>query len=162
MDDEILNSDTCMETVIKFYSNLVYKLAFARSGNKFDADEIYQEVFIRYIKKQPLFSSEDHRKAWFIKVTINYSKKYWNLAWFRKTQRLEESMQFTSEEDNNLYSELLKLSPKYREIIHLFYYEGYTTEEISQLLGRKNSTIRVQLMRARSMLKEFLKEEDNV
>ncbi len=157
-----LRTDDCVGDVIKFYSNMVYRLAFARTGTRHDADEIFQEVFFRYIKKQPIFENEDHRKAWFIKVTVNCSKKLWGSAWKRKIIPLEEPLQFETKEDIDLYNELQQLPAKYREVIHLFYYEDMTTEEIAKVLERKNTTVRTQLTRARVLLKNILKEDYDV
>ena len=64
------------ETVIREYSDMVYRIAFARTGNKADADDIYQEVFLRYIRRKPEFRSEEHAKAWFIKVSVNCARKF--------------------------------------------------------------------------------------
>lgn len=150
------------ERVIRFYADLVYRLAFARTGTKYDADDVFQEVFLRYIKKQPVFGNEEHRKAWFIRVTINCSKKLWNSAWKRKVGPLTETIPFETKEDMDLSGELRRLPPKYREVIHLFYYEDMSLEEISQALNRKNSTVRTQLTRARALLRTVLKEEYDV
>lgn len=150
------------ERVIAYYSDMVYHLAFARTGTKYDADDIFQEVFLRYVKKNPVFESEEHRKAWLIRVTVNCSKKFWNSPWKKKTQGLTEDIVSNAPQSMELYYELQKLPPKYREVIHLFYYENMPLEEISRVLNRKNSTVRTQLTRARAMLKTFMKEEDYV
>lgn len=159
MSEQSLRTDDCAENVIRFYSKMVYRLAFARTGTRHDADEVFQEVFLRYLKKQPVFKEEEHRKAWLIKVTINCSKKLWNSAWRKRTQPLEETMMFETREDQGLYEQLQRLPAKYREVIHLFYYEDMSLEEISRVLNRKNATIRTQLTRARAMLKTILKED---
>lgn len=88
MEEETLKNNDCVEHVIRYYSDMVYRLAFARSGNAYDADEIFQEVFLRYVKKQPVFREEVHRKAWLIRVTINCAKKLHMSAWRRKTEPL--------------------------------------------------------------------------
>jgi RNA polymerase sigma-70 factor (ECF subfamily) len=159
---QALRTDDCAEKVIKFYADLVYRLAFARTGTKCDADEVFQEVFMRYIKKQPVFENEEHRKAWLIRVTINCSNKLWNSAWKRKIGPLAETMPFETKEDTDLYNELRQLPKKYREVIHLFYYEDMSLEEISHALNRKNSTVRTQLTRARELLKIRIKEDYDV
>ncbi len=89
MELESLRTDDCIENVIKEYSNMVYRLAFSQTRNKSDADDIYQEVFFRYIKKNPKFETEIHRKAWFIRVTINCCKKMWLSSWFKKIVRMK-------------------------------------------------------------------------
>ena len=162
METQSLRTDDCTEMVIRFYSDMVYRLAFARTGTKHDADDVFQEVFLRYIKKKHVFKDEEHRKAWLIRVTINCSNNFWGLSLRKKEQELSNDILFEPEESVDLYNELQKLPPKYREVIHLFYYEDMSIEEISQTLIRKNSTVRTQLTRARTMLKEFMKEEDYV
>lgn len=162
MDKPSFSADACLEQVIRNYANMVYRLAFARTGSRYDADEIFQEVFLRYIKKQPVFKSEEHRKAWLIKVTVNCCKKLWDSPWKKRVQPLDSELPFEAKEEIGLYRELQCLPPKYREVIHLFYYEDLPLEEISRILKRKNTTIRVQLMRARAMLKTIIEEDNNV
>lgn len=162
MEQQSLRTDDCTEKVIRYYSDMVYRLAFARTGTKHDADDVFQEVFLRYVKKKPVFEDEEHRKAWLIRVTINCSNNFWNYLWKKKTQELTDKLLFETEETVNLYVELQQLPLKYREVIHLFYYENMSLEEISLTLNRKNSTVRTQLTRARAMLKKFMKEEDYV
>lgn len=148
------------EEVIRNYADMVYKLAYAKIGNKHDSDDIFQEVFIRYIKKQPIFKDENHRKAWLIRVTINCCNNFFNTAFRRKSTQLTADIIFEEKEFQDLHNELQKIPKKYREVIHLFYYEDMTLEEISTILNRKNSTIRTQLTRARKLLKDFMTEED--
>ena len=162
MKKQSLRTDDCMEKVIRYYADMVYRLAFARTGTKHDADDIFQEVFLRYIKKKPIFVNEEHRKAWLIRVTINCSNNFWGSLWNKKMQKLSDEISIDSKEIISLYTELQQLPPKYREVIHLFYYENMTIEEISRTLNRKSSTVRTQLTRARAMLKKFMKEEDYV
>lgn len=151
----VTNSDT----VVKTYADMVYKLAFSQVHTKNDADDIFQEVFFRYFKKTPRFESDEHQKAWLIRVTINCSKKYWSSAWNRKTVALDDNFTFSSPEENGIDEALKKLSPKYRAVIHLFYYEGYPVEQIGKILKVKQSTVRTQLTRARSQLSEMLEGE---
>lgn len=150
------------ETVISLYSDMVYRLAFARAGNSTDADEIYQEVFFRYLKKKPVFKEEEHRKAWLLRVTVNCSAKLCGSYWRKKVVTLTEDFHFETKEDTDLYNELQTLPEIYREVIHLFYYEDIPVDEIARLLGRKNSTVRTQLTRGRRLLKNLLEEDDYV
>lgn len=162
MKNQSLEGNDSWETVIRAYSNMVYRLAFAQTRNKSDAEDIYQEVFFRYIKKHPQFETEEHRKAWLIRVTINCCKKMWSIYWRKKTVPLEEPIAFEMKEEMTLHYELHKLPTKYRAVIHLFYYEDLSIKEISKVLNQKPSTIRAQLTRARYKLKEILKEEEDV
>lgn len=92
MNKQPIQQKDSMEQVIKFYSGMVYRLALARTGTIYDADEVYQEVFLRYIRKNPEFKSEEHRKAWLIRVTVNCSKSLLSSAWRKKTQALDDSI----------------------------------------------------------------------
>ena len=147
-----------INSIVDKYSDMVYRLAFARTRNKENADDIFQEVFLRYIRKQPEFQSEEHEKAWFIRVTINCSK---NLFSFLSRNTFEEINENISEESSpeEIMDEFLdKLPIDYRTVIHLFYYEKMTTSEISKTLNKKESTVRMQLTRARRMLKDIMEE----
>jgi RNA polymerase sigma-70 factor (ECF subfamily) len=155
---------------IKKYSDTVYRLAFSQTRNYLDADDVFQEVFFRYIKTQPRFFSEEHRKAWFLRVTLNCCKKIWLSSWYKKVILLEDkdmigeqsSVSFELPEENDLFLALRKLSKKYRTVIHLFYYEDMSIAEISETLKERPSTVRTQLTRARKQLKKFIKEEEHV
>lgn len=153
------------EERIRKYGDMVYRLALARTGNKSDADDIFQEVFLRYLQETKPYDSEEHEKAWLIRVTINCAKKQLSSVWFRRTESIEEHLAYLETlcempEEMGLWQELERLKPKYRTVIHLFYYEGYSVEEIGKLLGQKNSTVRTWLTRARQQLKDLLKEEE--
>lgn len=148
------------ETVEK-YSNMVYRLAYFYTNSKYDADDIYQDVFLKYLQNQKQFENEEHKKAWLIKVTINSCKKMWISSWKRKIISLNnDEIKFEMEEDIGLYNEIKKLPKKYRTVIHLFYYEQYSIKDISEILRQKESTIRTWLTRARKLLKNQIKEED--
>lgn len=112
------------------------------------------------MKNKKEFKDEEHKKAWLIKTTINCSKTLLTSAWFRKTTSLEDNIVEELKEKSEVYYALLKLSKKYRTVIHLFYYEDMSIAEISSLLNVKESTIKSQLNRARNKLKEILKEEE--
>jgi len=150
-----LRTDDCVDEVIGKYSNIVYRLALAQMKNKQDAEDVFQDVFLRYISKPRSFESEEHRKAWLIRVTINRSRSLW-AAWFRKTQPLDDSLVADTNEDNDISEYLAILPQKYRPVIHLFYYEELSIKQISGILDAKESTVRTWLTRARSILGEKL------
>ena len=157
MDDQSLHTDDCVEEVINEYSRTVYKLAFARTRNKSDAEDVFQEVFLRYIRRHQTFESKEHEKAWFIRVTVNCCKNIWNSPFRKRTQPLEECTVVSEiDEVNQLEQFLLELPIDYRVIIHLFYYEDLSTSQISKILHKKESTVRVQLTRGRRLLKEIM------
>ncbi|MDD4239073.1 MAG: sigma-70 family RNA polymerase sigma factor [Desulfotomaculaceae bacterium] len=156
----MINESQCTataESVVKKYADMVYRLAFAQVRSKSDADDIFQEVFLRYVQSKPVFENEEHRKAWLLRVTINCSKKYWSSIWRRKAAPLEDSYSFELPEENGVNEAMRKLAPKYRSVIHLFYYEDYSVAEISRILGIRESTVRTQLTRARARLSKMLK-----
>lgn len=149
--EELINS------ALEMYANTVYRLAFSRTKSSYDAEDILQEVFIKYIKSDIEFYSEEHRKAWIIKVTINCSKNLLTSAWFRRTTSLEDNIVVNIEEKSEVYKYILDLPNKYRTVIHLFYYEDMATANIAVVLNIKESTVRSQLHRARNILKEKMK-----
>ena len=154
------NMENDPEQIINMYSDMVYRLAFARTGTKEDADEVYQEVFLRLLKKRQVFESQEHCKAWLLRVTINCSNTLISSLWKKRTVALEEDLPFREKESLELYEELSRLPQKYRDVIHLFYYEELPVADIAKILHRKESTVRTQLTRARTMLKEILEEEE--
>lgn len=142
---------------IRQYADMVYRVVLIRVRSKSDADDIFQEVFMRYLRSAPAFVSEEHRKAWLIRVAVNCSKKHWSSAWKRRTVPLEDHYIFEQPEETGLYEAMGQLKAKYRTVIHLFYYEGYSVAEIAEILESKESTIRTQLTRARAQLSQILK-----
>ena len=109
-----------LEETIQQYSPMVYRLAYARTRNRQDADEIYQEVFLRYLRKKPVFQNKTHEKAWFLKVTVNCANSLWHSVWRRRTEPLKEELMLETQEEIDLSHALQKLPPFYREVIHLF------------------------------------------
>ncbi len=160
LDIEQLGNEANVEDVINFYATMVYRLAYSFCRNYYNADDIFQEVFLRYFKNSPVFESEEHRRAWLIRVTINCAKSA-RCAWFRRTVPLENQQIYEKAEEVEIDIDLKKLSPKYRAIIHLFYYEELSIKEISVLFKQKESTTRTQLTRARRQLKTILEDRED-
>jgi len=151
---------TDMEDVIARYEAMVYRLAYANLRSKPCADDVFQDVFLRYIKKAPEFENEEHRKAWLIRVTINCCRKITSSAWYRRTVPLDDhDLPWEMPEEWALEEQLRKLPALYRTVLHLFYYEDLPVDEIARLLKRKPATVRTQLTRARRLLEQQLKEE---
>ena len=154
-----------MQKVIEKYSPMVYRLAYSLVKSRADADDIHQEVFLKYMKYRPRFESEEHEKAWFIRVTTNQCRNWWKTAWRKRIVSLSEykeedvTQDFSVEKNEDIIETVKLLPQKYRVVIHLFYYEELSVEEISNILGRKASTVRTQLTRARKQLSELLKED---
>lgn len=147
------------EELIKKHSSTVYKIAYSITSNRDDADDVFQNVFLTYIRKRPTFKNEEHEKAWFIRVTINTAKNYVTQAWKRNTDALDEDIEAMDSEKLDLDFALKQLSPQNRTIIFLFYYEGYKTDEIANMMKMKSSTVRSSLSRSRDKLKQILEKE---
>ena len=158
MADRSLRADD-QEEAVRRYADMVYRLAFARMGNTSDAEDVFQEVFLRYLTSAPDFASEEHRKAWLLKVTVNCAKKLHTAPWRRRTEPLDETVAAPSREDTDLWEQLRRLPERYRTVLHLYYYEGLSTRETAALLGCRDATVRSQLTRARQKLRELMKEE---
>ena len=140
----------------------IYKIAFAYMKNRFDADDVYQTVFENFLKSRPIFDSDEYEKAWFIRTTINVCKNVFASGWKKKVTAMEdEEWNKIPDQERNETDELLEkvmaLPPKYRIVIHLFYYEGYSVNEIANILSLSVGTITTQLSRARKKLKSEIK-----
>ena len=156
-----------IEALIEKYEKTVYKLAYSYLRNKQDADDIYQEVFLRYFRNKPEFAGEEHEKAWFIRTTINCCKNLCASSWFRRTAPLEENTLgdeavYVPQEQSELFTAVMALPTKYRTVVHLFYYEGYSVREIAELTGEKATTVTTRLNRARAKLRDALTEMETV
>ena len=156
MNIELLRTSESIDEMFSLYSDMVYRIAISMMKSKTNADDIYQDVFYKYFKKQRKFESEEHRKYWIIKTTINTCKKYWSSSWFKKTIPLGDNFVYEQKEENLLQDEINKLPSKYKIVIQLFYFEDMSINEISKSLNIKEGTIRMQLTRGRRILKENL------
>ena len=141
------------------YSDMVYRLAFARVKNKSDADDVLQEVFLRFIKHKDKVENEEHLKALLIRITINCSKTLLTSSWFKRTEPLDENLS-VQDEYSDTFDAVLRLPQKYRTVIHMHYYMGYSVEEIAKILKSKPSTVKSWLHRARQKLKIDLKGDE--
>lgn len=147
-------------TVIEKYFNMIYKLALAQTKDITHAEDVTSDVFLRYMQSEKVFETDEHIKAWLIRVTINCSRNVFSSSWFKKTVPLEETIPAEMpEEESDVYLAVMKLPSKYRTVIHLFYYEELSIAEISECLGANESTVKSQLSRGRAMLRESLKGE---
>lgn len=176
-----------VQSVIVAYSDTVYRLAFAMMRNRSDADDIYQEVFLRYIRRGPVFHSPEHARAWMLRVTANCCKNHWKSPWadgrMEPLERVDADFYSSPEKQDmdgisgstarggdpaqqvqerwrraQLRRGIGELSEQYRLVIHLYYYEELSTEEIARLLRKRSSTIRTQLFRAREQLRIILEK----
>ena len=151
-----------LESVMERYGRMVYRLAYSHTRCRADAEDIYQEVFLRYFQKRPVFDSEDHRRAWLLRVTVNRCRTLFASAWFRHRASPVGWDPTMEQEETGLDEALALLRPGDRLVLHLFYYEELSVQEIAASLHRKDSTIRTQLTRARRRLAAIMKGEGYV
>ena len=152
-------STEALESVVRCYADMVYRLALAQTRSPADADDIFQDVFLRYAEKSPDFQSEEHRKAWLLRVTVNCCRSHFRSPWFRRTASLDEAAHAasTASQTDPVDEAVASLPAKYRTVVHLHYFEDLSTEEIAAATGQRASTVRSQLTRARAMLRDMLK-----
>lgn len=152
-----LTGNEYIKYVLDTYSKMIVRLAFTYTKSLCDAEDIAQDVFVSLIEKNKTFENSEHEKAWLIRVTVNKSKNFVKSSWVKKTVPIDEAMTKTTEEkSDDILEEVLKMPEKYRTVIHLFYYEGYSINEIAEILGKSTGTIGTWLSRGRKILKERL------
>ncbi len=148
------------ERIMDEYGNSILRLAYSYLHNMLDSEEILQETLLTVLKTAPVFENAMHEKAWIMRVTGNLSKNRIAYNKVRSADELNDSFAADQREDLSFVWEAVKTLPlKYREVIHLFYQEDCTTQQIAQILGLKEATVRSHLHRGRKKLKEILKEE---
>lgn len=140
------------------YIDTIYRLALSRTKSPQYAEDITQDAFVKLLSFNRGFDSEEHLKAWLLRVTINLTKDLFASAWYKKTGELPEDVSYEDEEKSDLYYAVMKLPQKYRTVIHLHYYEGYSVEEIAKITTSTAGTVKSQLHRGRGMLKEIMEE----
>ena len=146
------------------YADMIYRIAFHYFQNKYDAEDVMQNVLLKFYTSEKEFESDDYRINWLIRVTINECKKIFVSPWKKRTLSIEEygqEIEWKQEEQSELYYAVMELPRKYRIVTYFYYYEEYSIKEIAGILSKKESTIQTQLMRARAQLKEKLKEAWN-
>ena len=153
-----------LEQVMELYADMVYRVSVSITKNEEDAKDVFQETFLRLVRYQETITSEEHLKAWLIRVATNCAKTLVQNPWNQRTQGMEEMENSIScedvyeQEENTLLSELQGLPSKYSVVLYLFYYEGYSVKEIGKILNKKENSIKTLLNRGRGLLKTKLME----
>lgn len=152
-----------METqeLAETYRDRLFAAAFQVCGNAADAEDAAQEALLRYHISEKQFESEQHVRAWLLRVAINCAKNLSRSFFRRNTVPLEtymETLEFDSEESREIFREVMSLPEKYRLVIHLYYYEDYSVAEIGKILGLTESNVKVRLSRGRQLLRKALQE----
>ncbi len=152
-----------LELLYDKYSGSVYRLAFSYFKNTADAEDMVQEVYMKLISADMSFSDESAEKAWLMTVTANKCRDTLrSLAYrcFCRSVALEDAdLIYETPEESAVHQAVMELPPKYRIVIHLYYYEGYSTAETGKVLGISETSVQTRLFRGRNLLKKSLGED---
>lgn len=154
-----MRSEQEANRAIERYADMVRRLCFVHLKNEADTEDIFQTVFLKYVLYRGEFESEEHEKAWFIRVTVNACRDLLRSFFRSRTvpqEELEGAAAELPQERREVLDAVLSLPAKYRDAVYLHYYEGYTALEIGKLLGKNTNTIYTLLTRARQLLREKL------
>ena len=139
------------------YIDMVYRVALNGCKNKYDADDVVQNTFIKLLKCKKQFEDDEHVRNWLLRVAVNECNSIWNSSWRKKVVSLEESREeepaFSTSEKSELYDLVMKLSPKYRQVVYLYYYEEFSVKEVAEVLRISETAVQTRLQRARQKLK---------
>jgi len=154
-----MRSELELSLAIERYADMVKRICMVNLKNYADTEDIFQTVFLKYTLSNVQFETKEHEKAWFIRVTINQCKDLLKNFVRKKTIPLDEVLDLPmemKEDHREVFEAIVDLPGKYREIVYLHYYEGYTAPEIAKIMNKNVNTIYTNLTRARSMLRERL------
>lgn len=154
-----MKSAADVNRVMEAYADMVRRICFVHLKNRHDTEDVFQNVYMKYMLYEGSFESTEHEKAWFVRVTINACTD-----WLRSLSRkkwipldtLAEESATLDDSSKEILEVILKLPEKYRDVIYFFYYEEYTAVEIAKILGKKENTVYTWLSRAKDILREKL------
>lgn len=154
-----MRSERETDRAIELYADTVRRLCIVHLKNHADAEDIFQTVFLKYALSSVVFESDAHEKAWFIRVTVNACKDLLKSFWRSRTVSIEDLLDRPASIDNEsreVLDAVLSLPTKYRQVVYLHYYEGYTAAQIGAILGKNPNTVYTLLTRSRKLLKDRL------
>ena len=155
MSKPLIRTDKEIEEIYWRHSRMVYRVCFAYMKNPADTEDAVQDTFIQLIQKGPAFENEAHEKAWLIRTATNICKNTLR-HWWRKRENIEDFYDLSCEESleiNDVFQAVMDLPEKYKTVVYLYYYEGYSSVEIAEMLKRPQSTVRNHLHKARGILR---------
>lgn len=151
-----------LTAAVNKYGDLVLRLCLIHLKNKADSDDIFQEVFLRYYRHNGSFESDEHEKAWIIRVTNNACKDLLRNFFHSRTVSIDEIGELQGRDETEyreVFEAVLSLPEKNREVVYLHYYEGYKAREIASILKMNVNTVYTLLTRSKEMLKGILIDE---
>lgn len=152
-----------VNAAIEKYSDTVRRLCMVHLKNYADTEDIFQNVFLKYVLSSVTFENDEHERAWFIRVTINACKDLLKSFFRTRTVPIDEIIQSAADippDNKEVLEAVLSLPPKYKNSIYLHYYEGYTAPEISRIISKNVNTVYTYLNRGKQLLKERLGGDD--
>lgn len=158
-----MRSEQEVNRAIEWHGDMIRRLCMIHLKNEADTEDIFQTVFLKYVLSSVSFESEEHEKAWFIRVTINACKDLLKSVFRRRTVSLEQLLDQPAPmppDHREVLEAVLALPQKYRDVVYLHYYEGYTAPEIGRILGKNPNTVYTLLTRAKQLLRDRLGGED--
>ena len=150
-----------LEALIDTHTNTLYRTALAILGNPAEAEDAVQDTFLRYLETRPQLRDSEHEKAWLLRVIINACRSRLRAAKRHPLTELLASYPAHGPEESAVVEAVLALPPRERTAVHLFYYEGYSTQEIAAHTGHRPGTVRSHLSRARVRLRGILEGEND-
>ena len=154
-----MRSETEANRAVSLYADTVRRICFMHLKNHSDIEDVFQDVFLKYILYEHCFENDEHEKAWIIRVTINRCKDLLKSFFRRRVHSLEDiniEPFYIQEDSDAVLQAVLQLPDNYKNVVYLFYYEGYSAVEIAKMMGRKENTIYTWLARAKANLKTEL------
>ena len=147
--------------LVRLYADLILRISFSYLKQTYDAEDICQTVFLKYLMTEPQFETPEHEKAWIIRTTINACKDHLKRAFFHRTAPLEEAAAVAAPQvpDSDILDAMKELPENYRISLYLFYYEDYSAAEIAKILGKSRNTVEQYLSRGRRKLRAHLTGE---
>ena len=159
-----MRSEQEVNRAIERYADTVRRLCVVRLKNEADAEDIFQNVFLKYTLSTGDFENEEHERAWMIRVTINACKDLLKSFFRSRTVSIDEVVEQAADlhqEHREVLEAVLSLPEKYRDVVYLHYYEGYTAPEIGNILQKKPNTIYTLLTRSKTLLRQKLGGEED-
>lgn len=159
-----MRSEQEANRAIELYADTVRRICMLHLKNHADTEDIFQTVFLKYLLSSKEFETSEHEKAWFIRVTVNACRDLLKSFFRSHTVSMEELLDqpALAEGDSEVLEAVLSLPARYKDVVYLHYYEGYTAPEIARILGKNVNTVYTLLTRSRQLLKEKLGGDDNL
>ncbi len=149
------------ERLTTLFLNCIYRVAYSGCRNTADTEDVVQNTFLKLLERKVSFPEDDQAKYWLIRVAINECKSLWRTPWRQRVTSTEELFSepaFETPEQSDLYDAVRELPVKYRQVVHLYYFEDYSVKEIAGILTLSETAVQTRLLRARQKLREKLKE----